>query len=501
MGEGGSMAIRAARHAPLPRRHLESRRANDSTSPQAGSVTQPPLHAESSAEQVSLLQRTAGNAAIAGWLAPARGPARRRRPKGRIAQRDEDSENSVDSVAQGEAVLQRGDNDDETSPEEQFLNDLDSGAAKAKEYLEYIPSALEYWKKYGGPMPDGLKAAADNLEKISTSVSAGVDRFSGIVGKAKQALKIKRWAEGVYDVAQAARALDITDKASRDALIGSIDHLGGLTEPFIDAASDWLKGLAIEGGLAASRAFIVLQGVTAYAKLGWSALKAGLKNVEAYTDRFGYEGTEMRKIEEAERGVHRPAEPTFPGNWQTAAEAEAEKRAARRQMERDARAIKRRERLAPFVAKVEQAKLRIGQARQLFEEKGFAKRYRRRRGKLVYQVAREMRYGKRVLVLKGPSSQEGARIPRGVGSRWYDQFIPGGETQEDAVAGQSVAPVKAHINLEEAQFEIDNFRRVEPTCPFFNTIYLEEFEKFSVKETAALQAANEEYSKTAAIKD
>jgi hypothetical protein len=417
------------------------------------------------------------------------------------------------SSTQRATSVQRDDDDDEQSPEEAFLDDLDTGVAKAKEYLEYIPSALEWWNKVGGEMPAGLRAAAENLAKISSGISDGLDKFSDVVDKAKQAIQIKKWADSVYEVAQATRSLQLGDKASRDAWIKAVDTLGKRSGPFIEAAKGWLKGLAVRGGLVASRAFIVLQGVTAYAEIGWALLKAGVKNVEAYTDRFGYDGTEMDKVREAEGGRARPPEPDYPGNWQTAAERQAERRAIRRSMERQARELKRRERLAPFKAKVDQATARVNDAKRRFDEKGFAPRYRKRRGRLLYQVGHEMRYGKRDLQVREAWMKGGsARIERGVGARWWDVLVDEDtgpvvvtegeqDLDLDPVSGRGKSQKKERVSIEEAQLEIDGFRSVRPTCPFFNDIYAQELQRYTVKENKALKAASEAYAAEAAKPD
>lgn len=458
----------------------------------------PPDATIAGSDQVVDLQRTAGNLAVTEWLTASRALGRTSPAPQAVGVRRNGAAGV--QVAQRDPAVQR--DDEEQTPEDEFLEDLDTGVAKAKEYLEYIPSALEWWNKVGGEMPAGLRSAADNLARISSRITDGLDKFSNAVDKAKQALQIKRWAESVLDVADATRSLQLGDKASRDAWISAVDRLGKRSRPFIDAAKSWLKGLAVRGGMGASRAFIVLQGVTAYGEIGWALLKAGVKNVEAYTDRFGYEGTEMKKVEEAERGATRPPEPGYPGDWTTASQRKAEERAIRRGMELAEKERKRRERLAPFVAKVEQARARVTDAKRRFDEKGFAPRYRRRRGKLLFQVGHEMRFGKMDLIRnEGWMKDRPARIERGAGSLWWRQFTDSGEDSYfDQVVGAHVVPAKDRINLEEAQLEIDNFRGVRPTCPFFNDIYARELERFTVKENKVLKAANEEYAAAAAAK-
>jgi hypothetical protein len=456
-------------------------------------------------DQVADLQRTAGNLAVTDWLttsgalgqstSAARAAGARRKDPARAP------------VAQRLPAVQR-DEEDQT-PEDEFLDDLDTGVAKAKEYLEYIPSALEWWNQGGGEMPAGLTSAADNLARISTRITDGLDKFSDVVDKAKQALQIKRWAESVLEVADATRSLELGDKASRDAWISAVDRLGKRSGPFIDAAKSWLKSLAVRGGVAASRAFIVLQGVTAYAEIGWALLKAGVRNVEAYTDRFGYDGTEMRKIEAAERGETRPPEPDYPGNWTTAAERRAQRRAIRRSMELAEKERKRQERLKPFATKVEHARQRVADAKRRFDDKGFAPRYRRRRAKLLYQVGHEMRYGKRDLTLTGGwLGERTARIERGVGARWWEVFVDSDVTTQtgegdfgiDPVSGRAPSEKKERITLEEAQQEIEGFAHVRPTCLFYDDIYAKELERYTAKESKALKAANDEYATAATAK-
>lgn len=504
MADGHASARQSARIRPrLGMRPASARHPFDAASRPASALPDP---ASTSIEQVDHLQRTAGNAAVVQWL----GKGRRRRPR-RIgwataddhaaptlpaAQRDKSPQRD-DSLKRDES-LQRKDADDESSPEEEFLDDLDSGIAKAQEYLEYMPKALDYWKEVEGPMPSGLAEAAKDLVRISTQISAGLDKAGGVVKKAQELVQVKKWADSMVDVAQTTLALDLGDKASRDAWIASVDRLGKTSDAFVDAAGDWLKGLAIEGSLVASRAFIVLGALKAYAQIGWGAFKAGMKNVEAYINRFGFNGTEMRKVSKGEGSWTPPPEPDSPKAWTSAAEKKAAEKAFWRRAEKLQKADKRRARLAPYTAKVQKAEAAIADAKTQFDEKGFARAYRRRRDGLMFKVAHEMRYGKKKYAEKYP---QGTAV-RSSGALWWDRFTDSGAPFDETKDELGDAPAKKeHITLEEAQLEIDSFRRVDPTCSWFNDIYAAELEKFLGKARAALKAAQAEYATAAALAD
>jgi hypothetical protein len=114
---------------------------------------------------------------------------------------------------------------DETSPEQEFLDDMESGLGKASEYMQYITDSVDYWQEYGGAKPGRLLDAAQNLKKVTERISKGVDKFAGPLKLLQKAIKIKQWAEDAADFADKTIDLDLQDKASRDAWISSTETL------------------------------------------------------------------------------------------------------------------------------------------------------------------------------------------------------------------------------------------------------------------------------------
>jgi hypothetical protein len=222
-----------------------------------------------------------------------------------------------------------------------------------------------------------------------------------------------------------------------------------------------------------------------------AALKAGLKNVNAYVDRFGYEAVDKRVTEMVEGKKKRPM-PYYPGDWSSA----AEKRAVWEAMEREQA---RQEMLAPFRASLRAARASLEAAKVNFDEKGFRKVYARRRGRLKWRILRALKVGKQTWVQAEPGGK-GTLGARGLGeNRWWDCFVnSGAEDYFDAIAGQYITPKAETVSSEDAEFEIENFKGVDPPCPWFNEIYLAALEKFIAKETAAVKQAEAALDKAAA---
>jgi hypothetical protein len=220
--------------------------------------------------------------------------------------------------------------------------------------------------------------------------------------------------------------------------------------------------------------------VGAYAQVGWAALKAGIKNVEAYTARFGFEGTEMRKIEEAANGRQVPPEPAYPGDWTSA----AEKRAIWERMQKDA---ERRQRLAPFDLKVREARAAIEQAEQRFEERGFIKPYKRYRRQLINRILFELRRTKN----KGDS---GLSV-----TRWWDCFMSDVTNPDfDDSTGMYMYTPTSTVDNEQAEREIGDFKRLGVPCPYFDEFYVNELQKYLAKNKTALDQAETNLAKAQA---
>lgn len=353
----------------------------------------------------------------------------------------------------GLGLLQR-DKETKPSPEVDFLDDLETGTKQADKYVKYITKAVEYWQKYGGAKPAGIAKAAENLKKITETLSSGLQKFTGLVGKAKTVAQFLTWVKALDSFADKSKALTLQNA---EEWIQAAEELGSATQPLKKAAQQWLKRLALKGGEVASRAYAVLAVVSAYVEVGSAVAKLGLKNIKQYVERTHgvIEGVK-------DKYVIKPPPPESPEPWQSAAERREEAKANEEYAKRARKAAEKRKRLAD--------------AEKAFEAH-FPKIYQRRcRANLMGQILKALRQPK-----KWDIGTEGASITGGgYGERkWWDCFLDsGGEDHFDERAKIMITPKLTRVSVEQAKTEIGNFKYVSPGCPFFRSLYDREHERF-----------------------
>lgn len=351
------------------------------------------------------------------------------------------------------ATLQR---QAQSTPEEDFLNDLKSGTEKAAEYVDFITKSVEYWQKTGNKAP-GHDEAVANLLKITSSVKSRLDKFAGVVGKAKHVLEVKKWLESLDDLAAKTKALDM---ANRDTVVAwgkALQKNVDVSKPLIEVAQSWLKGLAYKGSAVAGRASLVLSVFTAYVEVGVAALNAGIRVEKLYFDRLD------KRIAEANQVKKKEPPPPYPGDWSSAAESRKAAAAFKAYMAR--------------VAKQRAEERRRQDAIDTFNTVKFPKIYRRRRSRIKWRILRDLKTGRRRWKV---TMESGSAVVPGLGaSRWWDCFMDSGRPDYfDRVAGTNITPKLSRVNREQAQIEIDYFQNVEPSCPYFDRLYQDELKKY-----------------------
>jgi outer membrane protein OmpA-like peptidoglycan-associated protein len=343
------------------------------------------------------------------------------------------------------------------SPEEDFLEDLQSGTQKAQEYVEYVNQALQYAQEWG-VLPEEVRRAATNMRKIANGINEGLEVFGRIVGVAQDVLQLRDWLVSLNNLAEKTAALDMRDRASVQAWVNAAQDHFDRTRPYIQSLQRWLLKAAQRGSAAAARASLVLSIFTAYAEVGLAALEAGINNVNAYLNRM------EAAIREAEgRTPQRPPPPAYPGDWLTVAERRARADFLR---ELDARLAAQRQREERRRTLIEQ-----------FNTRHFPAIFLRERRRMMDQILRDFQAGRPVTRLTTPEGH--AELPGLAPGRWWDCFTStGGDTFFDERAGAHRVPKKEQVNAEEARTEMDNFGSVQPPCPYYDEIYQRELNRF-----------------------
>lgn len=370
-------------------------------------------------------------------------------------------------TAEPRPVVRRDPNDDPT-PEELFVQDLQSGTDQAQEYVQYISDAVEYWRQYGR-RPSGLDRAVENLGEITSRVNDGLDRFAGALDMASQAVGIRDWFQEVDNFAAATSSLDFGDRASVRRWADSAEDLRQKTQPFVDSTREWLTRLARSGSPAAARGAFFLSVLSAYAEVSAAALQAGVRNVNAYFERRDPYVDDAEAAEARRRRRARiPPPPRYPGDWYTEAELiqSARERAEARRRLRERREQERRAR----------------EARREFDEQVFPRIYRRNRRRIRRRILRDIvrgRPGGRIRFRQGGRFERGgtARLPGSDARRWWDQLAsaPGRRMR---IRGISVSRTKRRVTRTEAEQEIYRLELVTPPCPYFDELYETELEAY-----------------------
>jgi hypothetical protein len=349
--------------------------------------------------------------------------------------------------------------DDDKSPLLTFLKDLKSATEKSREYVEYIQQMAERAEKYRDI--SGLRqiaAASGKLKKITGQIGGGLSKFADMLDKAEQAV---RWVDALDRFADASAAMHPRDRASVEAWVGSMKRLWDATAPFAEWAHGKLVVAAFAGSASAATAATIMSVVGAQAYIALKTLDAGVKNVNAYLQR--YEDI-MREIDEQSGVAQRPQlppAPPFPADWSS----RGEQRAAALQLETDAL----RNKVA--AAKAAVAKRRAAAERaaaEQFDNVLLPRLYIAARPKIVADLLGAMRKagGKTVVIT---DLKADARPPE---SRWWDCLLsddsdPG---RMDPQAGVWLHKPRGKVNAEEALFEIGNFSAVRPPYPRYQAL-------------------------------
>jgi hypothetical protein len=210
------------------------------------------------------------------------------------------------------------------TPLDQFLADMESGTAKANEYIGYVNQAIEYYEKYGDAAGlEDIGKAVQGLKKITKQLSGGLKNVGKVL---KEVQNLKRWIEAVDGFATDSQGLaDALSGGDRQAVkrwVGSLERLFDATAPYVE----WLQSKAFQAALQGSRAAAALGAtlpiITAQLYVAIKVLKAGIENVDAYFARL----EKWQKIaDEAEGGRPPPPDPPpLPGEWKSREEQAAD---------------------------------------------------------------------------------------------------------------------------------------------------------------------------------
>lgn len=336
------------------------------------------------------------------------------------------------------------------SPAEQFLDDLQTGTAKAGQYVSYISATIKWAEKWDQPLPAGVRRAGRNLRKIADTVGDGLEMFGTIVGYAQSMVKWEGWVRSLSDVAVRTLELRLDKPETLRAWLASVKRhrkkLAGLKK----AVHESLTKAALRGSIVAGRASFMFSVVTAYVEVGFAALDAGTKNIKAYMRRL-----ERGTRPELGRRPQIPAPPLFPGAWETAEEQLQQRRAKaeyeRRICCRRKQETRRRQVIAEF-------------------NRRFPSIYRRKRGAMRRRILRDLKRGQRRWTLR---SRAGTAVIPGWGAgRWWDCFMAANkESYFDRIAGRYIQPTKGRVTAREAASEISCFEMVKPRCRYFDDLY------------------------------
>ena len=187
------------------------------------------------------------------------------------------------------------------SKEKIFLDDLESGTRKAKEYVDYVSRCIEWAQKYNRDLPERVKDVAKNLRKISQTLSDGLGKFAGAVENVEEGLEM---AGNLYTLAAATSRLDLT-QGNLEAWLDAVESVNDSAQTL----QGWLKGLAMSSPVWA-RAHFVIGILHAYIEIGVAAVKSVKKSLEYKIER----------IEKAHIERRQEPPPEYPGDWKTEAE-------------------------------------------------------------------------------------------------------------------------------------------------------------------------------------
>ena len=337
-----------------------------------------------------------------------------------------------------------GDESESTST----FKDLETATKDIKKYMDYITECAKRSKKYGVPLPENIKKAAERIMEISQSISSKLNLVETALETVQQGLD---WAKAIYAVARDIASLNLRNKASLEAFLESLDTLNNASRP----AQTWAESLGRKGGAAARFSF-VFSVVIVQVEIGLKTLRLGIKYIRAGQERT------RRRIETEEKSTERrmkiPPLPAFPMTEEEEKEwREAIKEQERIQSERSVELMFRED----------------------FKEKEFPRKvnYPKYRAHLINQIL-----GALLARQKKPHVYTEETAAKHDEEKWWDCLTPSNEDRRDYGGGIYLYPRKININDDDALWETLCFKAVDPTCPFFDALYDLAFEEFRRRE-------------------
>ena len=342
--------------------------------------------------------------------------------------------------------------------EELFVQDLEDGLRRAQQYVSYVSSAIDYAQKWNLPLPDEVADAAKNLGKIAKHLTRGLNKFDRVLGGAKMVLGAQHMIGSIAQLARATQALDLADPKTLKPWLKALKASAKSAKPFLNAMELVARRAAGKGARVVGRIAFVLPVVTSYFEVGFAALKAGehvtakyFKRLDDYLIKAGIEfDSPLRQKPSA-------PPPTFPGAWYTAHE--------RIQYQAQAAERRRRQRIIDQY-ELDRRKLHASYAAS------FLDRYIKNRKRLLQQVLRDMRSGKRRWRLIRPNMRGYAVVPGWGARRWWNCFMPQDtDSVWDNRAGFYVIARKQRVTRKAADQEVQCLSNVKPPCPYFDRLY------------------------------
>jgi hypothetical protein len=344
--------------------------------------------------------------------------------------------------------------EEDKEPLLKFLKDVASATEKAKEYVEYIQKMAERAEKFSDLSGlDQISSASGQLKKITGALNGGLKKWGGRIDTAQD---VARWVIALDSFADASAAMNPRDRKSVERWVGQMKRLWDASAPFANWAHGKMVTAAFAGSPAAAAAATTMAVVGAQLYIGIKVLDAGVKNVNAYLDRYD---RIMREIDEEAGTVARPKPPPpppFPSEWLSRDELHG----LAVQMENDAL------RRVAAEAKAAVAKRRAvaeRAARDQFDTVVLPKLYMAARPKYIAQILAALRKSRDKPQEFKDQIPADARSPE---SRWWDCFLYDESAAKfDAQAGVYLNRPKGKVTLQEAQYELDNFSGARPPFP------------------------------------
>jgi hypothetical protein len=322
-----------------------------------------------------------------------------------------------------------------TSPEIELMEDFASGISKAKEYVGYAKTCIEYWNKWYS-MPPEVKEVADNLQKIADTLN---QKFGLITTTVEYTRKIYPLATSFWDLAAKTRALSSGNAKDIAAWAQTVGTVNEAAEPI----KGWLSSLGLKGSLIAARASFYISILSAYIEIGVKAIEYVESVSEAYArkvERATY-ATPSNEVREKEKEY---LSQSLPTPWHSAAEIRSREKA-----EKEAE-IAAYEHRSAYEAKLSQAQTK------------FLETYKENRPKLVSKIEQAIKRKEKSTYVPGQDTKEQA---------WRSCLTIGAYEGYGEAETVEPEPIKTPIKDKEAKVEIQLFQEIEPPCPYFEELY------------------------------